>query len=153
MESSANIANVQWLKAFGKSWTYTKNKMGPSIDPWGTQTLTGSSLRKIHWRPRVAFDGWGSFQTKREEDHVHQTNLVSEAVWWGRQSNAFAKSNRIRSVSRPAPRCLPISSYTKRSWLTQDLILDHFTPFNVIYQIKFGKFQFELKLLISFTGI
>ena len=29
---------------------------------------------------------WGSFQTKWQEDHVHQTNLVSGSVWWGRQS-------------------------------------------------------------------
>ena len=88
LESSANIANVQWLIAFRKSLVYTKNKMGPSMDPWGTpyQTLTGSNLRKIHWWPPVAFDGWGSSQTKWEEDHVYQTNLVSEAVWWGRQS-------------------------------------------------------------------
>ena len=69
---------------------------------------------------------WGSFQTKWEEDHVHQTNLVSGSVWWGRQSQMPLQSltESCRSVSRPAFRCLPISLCTKRSnscWLTQDL--------------------------------
>ena len=79
-------------------------------------------MTKIHWWPPIAFDGWGSSQTKWEEDHVYQTNLVSEVVWWGRQSQMPLQSltESCRSVSRPASRCLPISLCTKRSWLTRD---------------------------------
>ena len=37
---SANIIGSNKRDAFGRSLTYTKNRSGPRIDPWGTPQVT-----------------------------------------------------------------------------------------------------------------
>ena len=38
--SSANIIGSNKRDAFGRSLTYTRNRSGPRIDPWGTPQVT-----------------------------------------------------------------------------------------------------------------
>ena len=40
LESSARIIGSNKRDAFGRSLTYTSNRSGPRIDPWGTPQVT-----------------------------------------------------------------------------------------------------------------